>query len=50
LKGRVKELDDLALGRLEQVFSGLADKTRLRVLKLIAEEELYACEAWLHWT
>lgn len=37
-------MDDLALTRLEQVFSGLADKTRLKALKLIAEEELCACE------
>jgi ArsR family transcriptional regulator len=44
LKRRARELDDLVLGRLEQVFSGLADRTRLKVLKLIAEEELCACE------
>jgi len=37
-------LDNPELGRLEQIFAGLADRTRLRVLKLIAEEELCACE------
>ena len=34
----------MALGRLEAVFSGLGDTTRLRVLQLLAEEELCACE------
>lgn len=44
LKKRVKELDNLALARLEDVFSALGDKTRLKVLRLLAREELCACE------
>jgi ArsR family transcriptional regulator len=34
----------MALRRLEAIFSGLADNTRLRILQLLAEEELCACE------
>jgi len=37
-------MDDFELSRLEEVFSGLADKTRLKILELIAREELCACE------
>ncbi len=37
-------MDDLTLTRLERRFFGLADKTRLKILKLIAKEELCACE------
>ena len=44
LKRRAKQADDLTLRRLEAVFSGLADNTRLRILQLLAEEELCACE------
>ena len=44
LKRRAKHADDLTLRRLEAVFSGLADNTRLRILRLLAEEELCACE------
>jgi len=44
LKRRAKQVDDLALRRLEAVFSGLADNTRLRILQLLAKEELCACE------
>ena len=44
LKKRVKELDNLALARLEDVFSALGDKTRLKMLRLLAKEELCACE------
>lgn len=44
LKRKAKDLDSLELGRLEQVFTGLADRTRLKVLKLVADEELCACE------
>lgn len=44
LKKRAKETDDATLRRLRDVFSGLADETRLQMLKLIAEEELCACE------
>jgi ArsR family transcriptional regulator len=44
LKKKAKELDELELSRLEHVFSGLADKTRLKILSLLADEELCACE------
>jgi ArsR family transcriptional regulator len=44
LKKRAKEMDDLTLRRLEAVFFGLADSTRLRILKLLGKEELCACE------
>ena len=32
------------LKRLEEVFFGLADSTRLKILQLLAREELCACE------
>jgi ArsR family transcriptional regulator len=44
LKKRAKQADDIALRRLENLFSGLGDSTRLRILQLLAEEELCACE------
>jgi ArsR family transcriptional regulator len=44
LRRRAKQADDLTLRRLEAVFSGLADSTRLRILQLLAKEELCACE------
>jgi ArsR family transcriptional regulator len=44
LRRRAKQTDDLTLRRLEAVFSGLADDTRLRILGLLAKEELCACE------
>jgi ArsR family transcriptional regulator len=44
LKRRAKQADDMTLRRLEAIFSGLADNTRLRILQLLAEEELCACE------
>lgn len=44
LRRKAKGVDSLELGRLEQIFAGLADRTRLRMLKLIAEEDLCACE------
>jgi len=44
LRRRAKQTDNLTLRRLEAVFSGLADNTRLRILKLLAKEELCACE------
>jgi len=44
LRRRAKQTDDLTLRRLEAVFSGLADNTRLKILKLLAKEELCACE------
>lgn len=44
LRRRARSVDDLTLTRLERRFFGLADKTRLKILKLIAKEELCACE------
>jgi len=44
LRKRARELDDLEISRLERLFSGLADKTRLKMVKLLAREELCACE------
>jgi len=44
LSKRAKQADELMLKRLEAVFFGLADNTRLKILSLLAEEELCACE------
>jgi len=44
LKKRAKELDDRELRRLELIFSGFGEETRLKILKLIAREELCGCE------
>jgi len=44
LKRRARVTDGITLRRLEAVFAGLADSTRLKILKLLADEELCACE------
>ena len=44
LKKKVNRVDALEIKRLEQVFFGYADKTRLMILKLLADEELCSCE------
>ena len=44
LRKRAKQADELMLKRLEGVFFGLADNTRLKILQLLAKEELCACE------
>jgi len=44
LRKRAKETDALTITRLEQLFFGLADKTRLMILGLLATEELSECE------
>lgn len=44
LRKRAKEIDDLTLRRLREVFSAVADETRLKMLELIRNEELCACE------
>ena len=44
LKKKTNRLDDMRIKRLEHVFFGLADKTRLKILRLLAGEELCACE------
>ncbi|MGQ9543821.1 MAG: ArsR family transcriptional regulator [Candidatus Bathyarchaeia archaeon] len=30
--------------RMENIFAGLSDRTRLKILRLIAEKELRVCE------
>jgi len=44
LRRRAKEIDDLTLRRLREVFWAIADGTRLKMLELITDEELCACE------
>ena len=44
LKKKVNRVDALEIKRLEQVFFGYADKTRLMILELLADEELCSCE------
>jgi DNA-binding transcriptional ArsR family regulator len=44
LKRKTSEIDDLGIRRLEQIFFGLADKTRLMILELLTDEELCSCE------
>ncbi len=43
LKSRIRE-DDRSYRQLEAFYTALGDATRLRMLKLIADEELCACE------
>ena len=44
LKKRAREMDDPTLTAMERVFFGFADKTRLKILKLLAGQELCSCE------
>ncbi len=44
LRRMVSNLDKSVLKRMEYIFSVFGDRTRLKILKLIAEEELCACE------
>jgi len=44
LRKRAREMDDPTLTAMERVFFGFADKTRLKILKLLAGQELCACE------
>lgn len=44
LKKKANRVDNLRIRRLEQVFFGLADQTRLMILELLADEELCSCE------
>jgi len=44
LRKRVEQVDDVMIGRLEQLFFGLADRTRLRIIDLLTTEELCGCE------
>ena len=44
LRKKAGGIDNLRIKRLEQAFFGLADKTRLMILELLADEELCSCE------
>ena len=44
LRKRARQADELMLKRMEAVFFGLADNTRLKIVNLLAKEELCACE------
>jgi DNA-binding transcriptional ArsR family regulator len=44
LKSRVEEIDERGFRVTETFFSALGDATRLKILKLIANEELCSCE------
>ncbi|MEM3004693.1 MAG: metalloregulator ArsR/SmtB family transcription factor [Candidatus Bathyarchaeia archaeon] len=44
LRSRVSDLDEVGLRRVQCIFSGLSDLTRLKILELIGEEELCGCE------
>jgi len=44
LRKKAGGIDNLRIKRLEQTFFGLADKTRLMILELLAGEELCSCE------
>jgi DNA-binding transcriptional ArsR family regulator len=52
LRKRAEQVDKTTIVRLEQLFFGLADRTRLRIIDLLTNEELCACEimAALHMT
>lgn len=40
----MSDLDEVGLRRVQCIFSGLSDLTRLKILELIGEEELCGCE------
>jgi len=44
LRKRLEQVDEHTIARLEQIFFGLADRTRLRIVELLTNEELCACE------
>jgi len=44
LRKILKDLDEPKLVRMEHVFSGFGDRTRLKILRLLSEEELCSCE------
>ena len=44
LRSRTREIDDRTFRELVAFFSALGDTTRLKILKLIAGEELCSCE------
>lgn len=44
LRSRTREIDERTFRELEGFFSALGDTTRLKILKLIATEELCSCE------
>lgn len=44
LRRILKNLDESTLMRMENVFSGLGDRIRLKILTVIAKEEVCSCE------
>lgn len=44
LKRKANRVDNVTTKRLEQLFFGMADKIRLMILELVADEELCSCE------
>jgi ArsR family transcriptional regulator len=44
LRKRAEKIGDEGLRAAERLFFGLADRTRLRILQLLAKEELCSCE------
>jgi DNA-binding transcriptional ArsR family regulator len=44
LRKKANQVDNVSIRRLEHVFFGLADRTRLMILRLLSDEELCSCE------
>lgn len=44
LTKKANQVDNVGIKRLEHVFFGLADRTRLKILGLLSDEELCSCE------
>jgi DNA-binding transcriptional ArsR family regulator len=44
LRKKANQIESVRIKRLEHVFFGLADKTRLMILQLLLDEELCSCE------
>jgi DNA-binding transcriptional ArsR family regulator len=44
LRKKAKQTENVRIRRLERVFFGLADRTRLMILWLLSDEELCSCE------
>jgi DNA-binding transcriptional ArsR family regulator len=44
LRKKASQVDNVGIRRLEHVFFGLTDRTRLKILGLLSDEELCSCE------
>jgi ArsR family transcriptional regulator len=44
LRKKASRVDDVEIKRLEHVYFGLADRTRLMIVHLLSDEELCSCE------